>query len=284
MNSSPISSLNSSAWIAMPPRRDLARKAAPGAELVEAPGHAGEIGEHRIAHRGGHLVVGQGIQSDVDDAVQIDDRGPVEHGPPIVGIIKIRRQQRRSAPGGEFFQEGEEGGHQLVEVALLVVERRGERVGDRVVEVLAPRIFDQRHCARSACLQPLVEALLVDCHRFDFLAPTSGGLLAIEPVLEVVDQERLHIGGIAVDLLVVGRAAERDQCTGHDVDESPDELLERSRLALRRQLARDPRRHLGDAREASYRVVAPRKVGMSKVEHEELVFSSRALRLRYSPG
>jgi hypothetical protein len=39
--------------------------------------------------------------------------------------------------------------HQLVDVALLVVERRHERVRDRVVELLAPRVFDQAHRTRT---------------------------------------------------------------------------------------------------------------------------------------
>jgi hypothetical protein len=102
------------------------------------------------------------------------------------------------------------------------------------------------------------------------VAPARGGGFPVEPVLEVVDQQRLDIGRVAVDLLVVGLATERHERTGHHVHEAPDELLERRRLAFRRQLARDAGGDLGDAREAAHRVVARRDLRMAEVEHEEL--------------
>ena len=48
-------------------RQGLARQAPTDAELVETARYAGQVGEHGVAHRCGHLVVGQGVQPDVDD-------------------------------------------------------------------------------------------------------------------------------------------------------------------------------------------------------------------------
>ena len=48
-----------------------------------------------------------------------------------------------------------------------------------------------------------------------------------------------HFGRIAVDLLVVGLAAERHERARHHVHEAPDELLEGGGLAFRGQLAGD---------------------------------------------
>jgi hypothetical protein len=90
-----------------PPRSDLARQSTPWPELVQAAGHAGEIREHGVAHRARHLVVRQRIEPDIDDPAQIDHRGPVEHRPPVGRIIERRRQQRRSAPGGELLHQGQ---------------------------------------------------------------------------------------------------------------------------------------------------------------------------------
>jgi hypothetical protein len=171
MNSSPISSLNSSAWIAIRRGLHLARQSAACAELVEAAGHAGEVGEHRVAHRRGHFVVGQRVEPDVDDAAKVDHGRPVEHRAPVGRIVELGREQRGRATGGELLHQRQQRRHQLVEVALLVVERRGERVGDRVVELLAPRVLHQAHCPRAARLQALVEVLLVDGQRPQLVAP-----------------------------------------------------------------------------------------------------------------
>jgi len=58
-----------------------------------------------------------------------------------------------------------------------------------------------RRASRAARLQTLVEILLVDGQRSQLLTPARSGWLPVEPVLEVVDQQRLDIGRIAIDLL-----------------------------------------------------------------------------------
>ncbi|MNI91586.1 hypothetical protein D3C73_1492720 [compost metagenome] len=51
------------------------------AVLVDVAGDRDQIGEHGVAHGGGHFRVGQRIQSDIDDAAFADDLHPVEDGP-----------------------------------------------------------------------------------------------------------------------------------------------------------------------------------------------------------
>ncbi len=87
----------------------------------------------------------------------------------------------------------------------------------------------------------------------------------------VLDEQRLDVVDVAPDLLVVRPPAERHQRTGNDIDEAPGELLEGGRVALARQLVRDPGRHLGDARETADRVVARRHLGKAEMEQVEVL-------------
>ena len=144
-------------------------------------------------------------------------------------------------------------------------------MGDRVVELAAPGVLHQRHRAKPRGLQPLVQALFVDRHPGHLIAPAPRGRFPVQPVLEVVDQQRLDVGGVAVDLGVVGLAPQGHQGAGQDVHEAPDELLEGRRLAFRGQLPGDPGGDLGDAGEASHRVVACRDLRVAEVEQEEVL-------------
>ena len=144
-------------------------------------------------------------------------------------------------------------------------------MGDRVVQAPPPGVLHQAHGSCPTGLQALVQAFLVDGLALQFLTPTGRRRLTVQPLLEIVHQQRLDVGGVAVDLLVVGRAAECHQRPGHDVDEAPDELLEGGGLTFGRQLSGDARSHLGDAREAPHRVVSGRDLRVPEVEHEESV-------------
>ncbi|MNS86859.1 hypothetical protein D3C72_1207750 [compost metagenome] len=52
--------------------------------FVDVSGDRDQVGEHGVAHSGGHLGVGQRIQTDVDDAALTDDLHPVEDWPRVI--------------------------------------------------------------------------------------------------------------------------------------------------------------------------------------------------------
>ncbi|MNE36598.1 hypothetical protein D3C87_1774710 [compost metagenome] len=54
------------------------------AVLVDVTRDRDQVGEHRVAHSGGHLGIGQRIQTDVDDAAFSDDLHPVEDWPRVI--------------------------------------------------------------------------------------------------------------------------------------------------------------------------------------------------------
>ncbi|MNT47542.1 hypothetical protein D3C72_1842640 [compost metagenome] len=54
------------------------------AVLVDVTRDRDQVGEHRVAHSGGHLGIGQRIQTDVDDAAFSDDLYPVEDWPRVI--------------------------------------------------------------------------------------------------------------------------------------------------------------------------------------------------------
>ncbi|MNL82105.1 hypothetical protein D3C87_2094020 [compost metagenome] len=54
------------------------------AMFVDVAGDRDQVGKHGVAYSGGHLGVGQSIQTDVDDAAFTDDLHPVEDWPRVI--------------------------------------------------------------------------------------------------------------------------------------------------------------------------------------------------------
>lgn len=104
-----------------------------------------------------------------------------------------------------------------------------------------------------------------------------------QPGAAVLHEQRLDVGGVARDLLIVGPAAERHQSAGDDVGETSGELAEGRRVALAGQLVGDARGDLGDARETADGVVARRDLRVAEVEHVELVLAPGPLGLSVDP-
>ncbi|MNF64401.1 hypothetical protein D3C84_461290 [compost metagenome] len=54
--------------------------------FVDMPGNRDQIGKHRVAHRSGDLGIGQGIQTNIDDAAFSDDLHPVEDRARVIQV------------------------------------------------------------------------------------------------------------------------------------------------------------------------------------------------------
>jgi hypothetical protein len=64
-----------------------------------------QVAEHRVADSGGHLGIGESIQTDIDHGALADDLHPVEDRPRIGQVRVVRRQQLGDLAAGEFLQQ-----------------------------------------------------------------------------------------------------------------------------------------------------------------------------------
>ena len=73
--------------------------------FVNLSGHAGQIGEHGRADCAGDFVIGERVQTDIDDAAPVDDVRPDNERPGILQIVVFGRDQCRHLAGGQLFQK-----------------------------------------------------------------------------------------------------------------------------------------------------------------------------------
>ncbi len=111
------------------------------AMLVNIPGHGHQVGKHRIAHRGGDLGIAQRIQADVDDAALADNLQPVEDRSRILQIGVVGSQQLRGLAAGEFFQQWQQRGNDLVEIGAVVAHRRAQAVHHRLEQAFGGQVL-----------------------------------------------------------------------------------------------------------------------------------------------
>ena len=200
-------------------------------------------------------------------------------GSRIVQVLVVGRDQVGNLAGGHFLQERIERGDQLLEIGVLVGDHRGQRTGGRIVELFAFRVVEQFHQLPAARLERLVQAGIVDLDAGHLVAPAGGLRLAIEPMHEVIENQRLEVLGIAVQRAVAGFAAQRHHRAHQPVDVLPDKLLERFGIAPARHIVGDPGGDFGDAREIADRVVARRALRIAEVKEMELPHPPGALGL-----
>src|SRR5690606_16136592 len=99
-----------------------------------------------------------------------------------------------------------------------------------------------------------------------------------EKVLGVLDEQRVDVDDVALDLQIVGASPQLHQGAGDDIDEAPGEFAEGSAVALAGKLAGNACGYLGDSPEAAHGIVASGNVRPAEVEHIELALASSALR------
>ena len=135
---------------------------------------------------------------------------------------------------------------------------------------------------RTAPAKSLRHLPLVDMERRHRLCPARRAA-ASQVIAGVLDEERLDVGDVLPDLVVVGAPAEGHERPGDDVDEAPGELPEGRAVARRGELARDPGRDLGDPREVADGVVAGAPLRIAQVEEVELALATGALHFGPDP-
>jgi hypothetical protein len=136
---------------------------------------------------------------------------------------------------------------------------------------LGAEVFQKLHHLQVPVLHGPVQGLGVHLQGLHRFAPARRARLPVQPEAAVVQHQGLDVVGVAVDVLVGGRAPQGGHGLGHGVDEAPDELGEVGPLALLGQLVGDAGGHLGHPRETAHRVVAGGEFRVAQMEEVELV-------------
>ena len=234
--------------------------------LVEFAGVGHQIAHHALPHRGGDFRVGQGVEAAVDHRPLADRRFPIQDRARVVGVGVVRVEQLAGASGQELLQQRLHRDRNLVEKALFVLEGPPQPVGHRIVQFPGLVEPHQLKRARVAGFQ-VARDVGLDAGSIPIQQrPPAGRTLAVEPVLEVADQQRLDVVHVLEDFPVIRPLPQRVQGAGDDVGEQPGELAKRFRVALGGQLVGDPGGDFGDPREAPDRVVAGGMRGVAQME------------------
>ena len=260
------------------------RQALGGAVLVDLAGHGDQIGKHGIADRRGHGHVGQGIEADIDHPALPDHLTPVEDGAGIVDVQIVRGDQFGGGPGGELLQQGQQARHDLVEIGLVVLERAAQAIGHRVIKPLVLDILDQGDGDAVAPAQGHGQIAVIERTGAPrYLLLPAGRRHAGEPLPVVVLQQRIDVGNVPHDLVVIRPPAQRHQGAGDDVGEAPGEFPEGGAVALVGQLVGNAGCHLGDAGERAHRVVARADAWIAQMEDIDLLLPAGAPGLGIDP-
>ncbi|MNP04551.1 hypothetical protein D3C76_964690 [compost metagenome] len=177
---------------------------------------------------------------------------------------------------GELFQQWQQRGHNLVEVGAVIAHGRAQAVHHRVEDAFGRQVLlDGDHALFPAdhvpWHVPLIETAL-DLHdRFPGLRVVVG-----EEVLGVLNEQRVDVHYMPLDLQVIWAPAQFDQGPGDDVHKTPGELAKGCRVAFAAQLPGDPGGDFRDAAEAADGVVACGDFRPAQVKDIKIVLAAGA--------
>ncbi|MNS87100.1 hypothetical protein D3C72_1210290 [compost metagenome] len=206
-------------------------------------GDRNEIREHAVANCRGNLRIRQRIEPDIHDPFLADHLLPVKDGTLIVHIVVIRCQERRRLARGQFLQQGQQGGNDLIKIGSVITNSAAQAVQHRIPQFfsfiraqrhlngphphrirlplhVARQVFFFKHAGRQQILHLLQQVRRLQGQHIFYV-----GLI-----------ELTNIGHVAQDKGVVRTLTQCHQCPGDDVHKTPGEFSKRRRVPLTGQL------------------------------------------------